>query len=115
MVGFGEEANAKEWMDANKVNFPFPLLLDPEAKLYRELGLKRSIVGVWDIPLLVDLAEKALAGLKGGHFEGDDLYMLAGDYIVDSSGKLILAYSTANSHDRPNVEEILAALNKMAV
>ena len=116
MVGIGKESNAKEWMEANKVKIPFPLLLDPEAKLYRELGLERSVAGVWRIPLLLDFSEKSLAGkLNTVHFEGDDLYMLAGDYIVDSSGKLVLAYSAVTSHDRPSVEEILAVLDKATI
>lgn len=113
MVGIGAESNAKEWQEANKTTFPFTLVLDPENKLYRDLGLKRSVGGVWNIPVLVGFAEKLVAGkLHLEHFEGDDLHVLAGDFIADSKGELVLAYGSVNSDDRPSVDAILAALDK---
>lgn len=101
MVGFGP--NGKEWMEANKVDFPFPLFLDPETKLYRDLGLKRSVAKVWTLPILVDFAERIIAGtLNVHHPDGDDVHMLGGDYITDSSGNLVLAYSgKTSSAERP--------------
>ncbi len=112
MVGFGVESNAKEWMKANSSKFPFPFVLDPEFKLYRELGIKRSVAGVWTVPILVGFAENLLAGtLNVDHFEGDDVHVLAGNYITDSSGKLVLAYSGETSEDRPSIQDILTALD----
>lgn len=116
MVGIGTESNAKEWMEANKAKFPFPLVLDREQSLYRELGMKRSVAGVWTVPILVDFAEQIVAGtLHIEHFDGDDLHMLAGDYITDASGKVLLAYHGKTSDDRPSVDMILATLDNTNV
>ena len=115
MVGFGEEANAKQWVQDNSERYPFAFFLDPEQKLYREMGVKRSVARVWDMRFLVYLAEKQVAGtLVLEHFEGDDLHFLAGDYLSDSLGKLLLAYGGAYANDRPSVGEILAALDSAA-
>ena len=115
MVGIGTEANAKDWMQTNKDRFPFPLLLDSEMRIHREVGLKRSVAGVWSIPVLIDFAEKLVANkLHVEHYDGDDLHILAGDFLTDSSGKLELAYLGSSSDDRPSVETILAALDKAA-
>lgn len=111
LVCFGKLSNAKEWREANNAKFPFPLFLDPETKLYRELGLKRSASKVWTMHVLVDFAEKALAGkLSMNHFEDDDVHVLGNDFISDPSGKLVLAYNAARSDDRPSMEVIYAAL-----
>lgn len=115
MVGIGTESNAREWQEANKIKFPFTLVLDPEMKLYRELGLKRTAVGVWTVPVLVDFAEKMIAGkLDLEHFEGDDLHLMGGDFVTDSTGKLVLAHGGVSSEDRPSVDAILFALDKAA-
>ncbi len=112
MVGIGTQSNAKEWKEANKDQFPYPLILDEEVAFYRKLGIRRSVTGVWTIPVLIDFAEKHLAGtLTLEHFEGDDVHVLAGDFISDSSGKMILAYCSASSDDRPSVKTIIAALD----
>ena len=108
-MGIGTEANANKWNDANKMSFQ--LLLDQEGKLYRMLGLRRVIV--WTIPLIVDLAEKKIAGtLRINHYEGDDLHLMAGDYVVDSSGKFVFAHNECHASDRPSVESILTAIDK---
>ena len=115
MVGIGTEPNAKKWMESNSSTFPFPFLLDPEMKLFRELGLRRSAARVWTVPILCKFAERLVAGtLKLDHFEDDDVHMLAGDYITDASGKLLMSRNCPNSEDRPTFEAILAALDSAA-
>lgn len=112
LVGIGKLSNAREWKEANRVRFPYPLVLDPETKLYRELGQKRSVAGVWMMSALVDFAEQEVAGtLVLEHFEGDDVNLLAGDFISDPSGTLILAHVGTAYNDRPSIEAILAALD----
>ena len=111
VVCFGKLSNAKEWREANFAKFPFPMFLDPELKLYRELGLKRSASKVWTIHVLVDFAEKAIAGkLSMDHFDDDDVHVLGNNFISDPSGKLLLAYNGVRSDDRPSMEVIHAAL-----
>jgi hypothetical protein len=112
MVCFGKLSNAREWEEANRTRFPFQLVLDPEMKLYRELGLKRSVSKVWTVHVLIKFAEKDLAGtLVVDHFEDDDVHPLGSDYISDSSGKLLLAFNGASSDARPSMDEIKGVLD----
>ena len=118
MVGFGEEAFAKEWMEDNSKMYPFPFFLDPEQKVYREFGLKNSLAGFWNFSVLTRFAEMkvaaspAMQNLK--HRDGDVTHTLAGDFIADSSGKLVFAHCEETIIDRPSVGEILAALDSAA-
>jgi len=115
MVGIGTLPDAREWVKENSGRFPFPFLLDPRMKFYRELGLKRTVAGVWTIPVLTNFAEKLIAGtLEMEHFEKSDVHMIAGDYLTDASGKLLLAYNSATSDDRPSTETIFIALDAAA-
>lgn len=113
LVGIGPEENAHEWKKSNE--FPFKLVLDPDAELYSELGLKRSARALWNIDVLVEFAEQMVAGtFKIVHFEGDETFTVAGDYITDSSGKVLLASNQQKITDRPSVKEILDVLDTAA-
>lgn len=109
MVLKGTQSSAKEWMDIYK--FPYPLFLDPELEFFKELGLKRSLTRVWRLPILIGYAEDHVAGVAfTPPWEGDDIHLTAGDYVADSSGKLVYAFNASHSHDRPSTEQILGAL-----
>lgn len=109
-VARGTQSSAKQWMD--DCNFPYPLYLDLEMNLYRDLGLKRSVMKVWTVEMLVAYAEERLAGVAGNRgYEGDDIHVIAGDYITDSSGKLVFAFNSSSSDDRPSTVQVLGALD----
>ena len=113
VAGTGTEENAKVWAETNK--FPFPFLLDPEIQLYRSLGLKRWATGIFGLRFIIGFAEDEAAGrLYVQHFDGDDPHLNAGDYIADSSGKLVMAYNQRVYNERPSVDAILAALDAAA-
>ena len=110
VVGFGEVSNGTEWKAANKLTFQ--LLMDQEQKLYKALGVRRSVSKVWNVPNIILFAEWQVAGtLHMEHFEGDDLQRLKGDFISDSSGKLVWCHFGEHSADRPSLEDIQAALD----
>lgn len=111
MVGHGSESFAKEW--AKTSEFDFPLFVDPEARIFRELGLKRSVLGTWSVQILVNFAEKGLRGkLEFFHEDDADLHLMAGDYLADSAGKLLLSHNGRSADDRPDIKTILDTIDK---
>ncbi len=111
VVARGIRESAMKWIDNN--NFTFPLLLDMERRLYRVLGLRRSVLGVWRINSVLGYAEEKVAGVKGTPaYEGDDLNVMGGDFVVDSRGTLVYSYRSTNARDRPTVDELLTIVSK---
>ncbi len=107
-----KQQNAKKWMDASK--FPFPVLADPLFEFYRELGLRRSVKNAFKLEILAKYAANVAAGIPIGPsapYLGDDLYLMAGDFIADSLGRLVYVYNAQHAHDRPSIENILSGLD----
>jgi peroxiredoxin len=101
---FQEKAIA--WKKDTKCEFP--MLLDADRRLYVALGLKRSVSKVWAISSLVYYAEQKLAGrILLSMLDEDDPHQLGGDFIIDSTGKLVLVYQSKTSTDRPSVHFVL--------
>ena len=45
----------------------------------------------------------------------DDIYLMSGNFIADSSGKLEYVYNAEHAHDRPSIDEILSGLDAATV
>ena len=94
------------------VKLLFPLFLDGSRLFYRQLGLKRSIKAVWSVATLKAYAEEKVAQVpETPALAGDDLHVLGGDFIADTNGKLVYAYPSQTSSDRPSVDNIVDELN----
>lgn len=92
---------------------PFPLFLDMERILYRNLGLRRSLKASWNLAIFIYYADAVMAGRTDRMaYSGDDLSVMGGDFIVDSSGKLLFAHPSKQQYDRPYVAKLLEALRK---
>ena len=91
---------------------PFQLLLDPERMAYRAFGLEQSLIHSWG---LKNLWYYAWARLKGRHTHhtGGDTTQLGGDFIVDTTGIIRLAYRSHDPTDRPAVDSLLAAITQL--
>ncbi len=101
-----------KWMDTE--GFSNTLVLDPSLNLYRHFGLKRSVQGVWSVATLCSYARDRVAKVTPSpSYEGDDLHVMGGDFITDTNGKLVYAYPSKYSYDRPSVQQILAALDNI--
>ena len=112
MVAFSLVKSAASWVEG--CGFDFPLLVDTERHLFSTLGLRRSVLAVWNMPILIHYAEQRMARIKAlPSLEGDDLHQLGGDFVVDSSGKLVYTYCGKTSDDRPSVSELLSTLREM--
>lgn len=105
----GIRESADKWLRHTKVTYP--LLLDPDLTLYRYLGLRRSVTAVWTIPTLLSYAEDKVSGVPPAPpYPGDDIHVLGGDFILDSTGKVLYAYCSKFSSDRPSLDEIFKVL-----
>ena len=111
VVGNGKQETAMKWRETNK--FPYQILLDSPLNLYRELGVKRSAM-IWQPSNFYGFAEDFLAGKPTPIIiEGEGIHVMGGDFIVNSSGKLVFAYRMKDGipKDRPLLEKTLNALD----
>lgn len=109
----GPEDGAKGWVETYKV--PFPVYLDPQADLFKGLGLRRTAMGVLSMDAVFTYAEKLVNDetiLPA--YPGDDLYRLAGDFIVNSDAELVYSYHGKSYNDRPAVSELVDKLKALA-
>ena len=108
LVGLGTPSEADEF--AAKYKIPFPIVADPEKKLYRKFGLKQmSALGL----LSPGLALKGVTAILGGHGIGmpqGDVRQLPGVFIINTAGQIIFNHIAENPADHPDAATILAAL-----
>ena len=108
LVGLGTPSEADEF--AATYNIPFPIVADPEKKLYRKFGLKQmSTLGL----LSPSLALKGFTAILGGHGIGmpqGDIRQLPGVFIINTAGQIIFNHIAENPADHPDAATILAAL-----
>lgn len=92
----------------------WPLLIDRERSVYAAYGMDRA--GWWQVwgprslsPYLRDLAHGRLPSVPT-----DDVRQRGGDVLLDPQGRVVLHYVGETSIDRPDVAEILAAVDSYA-
>jgi peroxiredoxin len=108
LVGMGTPAQSAEF--ASKLKVPFPIVADPQKKLYRKFGLKQmSTLGLFS----PSLALKGITAMVGGHGIGvpqGDVRQLTGVFIVSTAGQIVFRHVSRNPADHPDAKTILAAL-----
>jgi peroxiredoxin len=70
---------------------PFPLIADPEERLYRLYGLETSLAGFLSPRNMVRVGQALKAGFKPGRTEGSKT-RIPGDFLVDGDGRVRDAY-----------------------
>lgn len=94
---------------------PFPLLIDRTRDTYRAWGLGRM---TWrhllPLPMLVWRYVKLVA--RGHELLGrsPDMLQLGGDFVVDPDGRMAYAHRLRHNGDRPPVEDLIAAIERVA-
>ena len=114
VITVGTVESGKKWQQNTEIKFP--LLANSDWSLYRMLGCKRNVSTVHTIKNMVGYAEAAIAGSplpSGSLYDGDDLHIMAGDYIVNKEGKLLYAYPTKFPQDRPSLDSIFSILSEL--
>lgn len=94
----------------DKTWFDFPIIADPERKLYDLYGVKPSwlkAIKTLNLSGLKRVGQSIKAGFKpGGKVEGN-FYQIPADFIVDRNGKILKAKYGENVIDHVDLSELL--------
>ena len=106
----GTQESGMEWLQ--KHGFSFPLLLDRDRVFYRQVGLRRFLKNSFCVKSFKYYADERSSGIMKDEapYSGDDWAVMGGDFIVDSSGKLLYAHLCKNQFDRPDIETLVKFL-----
>lgn len=89
----------------------FPAYYDPNWTVYRKLGLRR-ILKILTTEAMCGYGERRIQGIPFPEsiYEGDDLWIMGGDFIVRKDGKIVYALHQTTYYERPSVEDLLSCL-----
>jgi len=107
VISFGAERWALAWL--RETGTPFPLLLDPDRRVYRAYGLERSALRTWTPRVVWYYVRHLAAGRRLRPVQGDPS-QLGGDFIVAADGIVRFAHRSRDPVDRPPVARLLEAL-----
>lgn len=110
IISFGSTTLAQKWIEETKATFQF--LIDPEMKSYQAFGLEYSLRRSWSPKILFEYARLMAQGRKWRGIQGDS-GQLGGDFIVDRSGIIRMAYRSHDPTERPKIEEIIQVLDEI--
>jgi peroxiredoxin len=105
VIGNGSPAEAAEFREAQKVDFP--LLTDPERASYKAAGLKRGL------SLSGRMALNAIKALAGGHIQTrtkGSAGQLGGAFVFARGGALRFSFFSEEAGHHPDPEDLLRAL-----
>lgn len=108
LVGMGTRDETAAF--AKRFAVPFPLVCDPDKKLYRAFELKR--MPAWHF-LSPTVALKGVAAMAQGHVAGlpqGDVRQLPGVFIIGSGGRILFSHHAQNPADHPLPEAIIEVL-----
>jgi len=107
IISFASTTLAQKWIEETQADFQF--LIDPEMKSYQAFGLEYSLARSWSPKIWFEYARLISQGRKWRGLQGDS-GQLGGDFIVDRSGIIRMAYRSHDPADRPTVKYILENL-----
>lgn len=110
LIGQGTEEDGRAFL--NRLDLPFPCLLDPDRRAYRAFGLATAtplqILAPSAGPAFVRAnlnARTRQRGLAGGSF-----WQLPGTFVVDAGGTIRFAHRNRTVADSPKNEALLEVL-----
>jgi len=107
IISFASTTLARKWIEETQANFQ--ILIDPEMKSYQAFGLEYSLARSWSPKIWFEYARLMAHGRKWRGIQGDS-GQLGGDFIIDRSGIIRMAYRSHDPADRPKVNYILDKL-----
>ena len=98
--------------------FPFPVLSDPDRATYRAYGLDRgSLTRVWGWRALRRYVEifrsEGFGAVRALQRPAEDTRQLGGDFVIGPDGRLAYGFWGEGPHDRPSVDELVAAVDEV--
>jgi len=111
VVAQGLRESGLQWK--KDYNLPFRLVIDEKRNLYRQFGLRKELKLVWKLETFAFYAAKVIAGGTGNMvYDGDDMTVMGGDFIIKQSGEVVYAHSQEGQFDRPKLADFLQCLKK---
>ena len=112
MVASGNREGGLRWF--KEYGSSLPMLLDQELHLYRQIGIRRVVSVAWDLKVFIGYAEAVVGGrVDRIAWPGDDVTVIGGDFIVDSTGALVYVYKSKEQYDHPEVGDLLDCLQEL--
>jgi peroxiredoxin len=106
LVGLGTPDQAEAFR--KQFSLSFPIICDPEKKLYRIYGLGRSSVSRMVSPAVLFKGLKALSRGYTPSVPQSDVMQLAGVFLIDTAGNIRYAHYSKDPSDHPSIETLLA-------
>ena len=106
LVGLGTFDQAEAFK--KRFSLSFPIICDPEKKLYRAYGLGGGSVAGMVSPAFLF---KGLKTLSKGHTLGipqGDIMQMPGVFLIDTSGNIRYAHYSKDPSDNPSINTLLA-------
>ena len=108
LVGMGTVAASAAF--AERFDVGFPLVSDPERRLYQAFEIGRLKPLGFFSP---KMALRGAAAMARGHGIGrptGDVRQLPGVFVIDTAGRIVFSHYAADPADHPSVDRLLAAL-----
>jgi peroxiredoxin len=111
VVSFAEPATIGHYLEHHQ--WPFPVLADPQRRVYRAFDLKSlpwyRVLSPGTLRLYLKLFRK---GLIRRHYGKEDIYQSGGDFVIDRDGNLLFAHRSQDPADRPSMSTLLKAIDR---
>lgn len=93
---------------------PFQILSDPNKKIFRSYGVKKSLMGMFSWAVMRDYARALAAGFSSGMFSHDGgIIGHPADLLVDKDGIIRYVHYGQNYADSLSVNQVLDAATKV--
>ncbi len=109
LISFADERWGRAFLEETET--PFSLLLDPQLEVYRAYGLGRSALRSYSPSTIWTYLKAMATGRKVRMTPQGDPHQMGGDFLVGADRRLILARPSRTPADRPDVAQLLAALD----
>jgi peroxiredoxin len=111
IVSFAEPAKLRRYQQEHQ--WPFTMLADPTRAVYEAFDLKRfSWLQVFPFATLKLYLNLLRQGLRRENWGDDDIYQGGGDFLIDRSGNIRLAWRSRDPADRPSAQRLLQEIDR---